>query len=353
MAESKSEKFTGYAVVKKGNKFEPWSYVPRPLGDYDVQVKISHCGICHSDLHTVDSGWGPTIYPVIVGHEIIGTVAKIGKAVSGLAIGNRVGVGVQVFSCLDKSKCKYCHNGDENHCPEKVLTYNMTHKDGSVQYGGYADNIRVHSAFVFKVPEALPSDAAAPLLCAGVTVFAPMLEFDIKAGSRVAVTGIGGLGHLAIQFASKLGAKVTAISHSTSKREDALKLGATTFIDSSDSKALEDSEHTFDMVLVTAVFKGMDWNVLHRLVDIRGYLVVLALPEEPMVLNAMDFVLGKSRVVGSFIGSIEQTKATLEFAAKHKILPLIDKFPLDKVNDAIDFVRAGKPRYRAVLQVQQ
>jgi len=342
--------FLAYAVKEKSGRAMLWSYKPRPLGNEDVEIRITHCGICGSDLHTISSGWGPTRYPVVVGHEIVGVVVSKGSQVSQLKVGDRVGVGPQVWACMNS--CTNCKAGDDNHCSRSVYTYNGVYPDGQPSYGGYAQAIRVSSHFAIKIPDAIPSDLAAPLLCAGVTVWTPIVEHNIKFGTKVVVTGLGGLGHLAVQFASKMGAEVTVLSHSTNKSEDAKALGAKSFIDSNNAKAVAAARSNYDVILVTAVFKGMNWDLYLSLLKLRGKVIILCAPEEKMIINPMSLLIKKASILGSSIGSTAQMKDMLEFASKHNVRPVIEKLPMNRVNDGIELVSSGRIRYRCVLENQ-
>ncbi len=283
--------------------FEPLSYHPPRLSDDFVEVAISHCGICGSDIHTIDSGWGPTPYPVIpgqqrlergvtraassapclhalfacslpAGHEIVGTVAAIGKDVSHIKVGDRVGIGAQCGGCLNKKNdCHECELGWDNHCQRGVWTYGSKYPDGQVSQGGYADSIRCQAAYAFRIPDSVSSEHAAPLMCGGVTVYAPLARSITRAGMRVGVIGIGGLGHLGVMFASKLlggSAEVTAISHNSRKREESRKLGATKFIDTSDAEAMKKHARYFDYILCTANGQGQDYNNWLSLIKLYG-----------------------------------------------------------------------------------
>ncbi|KAJ2382196.1 hypothetical protein H4S02_005861, partial [Coemansia sp. RSA 2611] len=224
------DKIHGWAAFEAGTAVKPWSYTPRPLGENDVEIKILYSGICGSDLHTIKDEWAGTSFPAIVGHEIVGKVTKLGSGVSAHQIGDLVGVGAQVYGCL-QDDCNACSRDLDPHCPNKVFTYNAKYPDGQQSQGGYAEAVRVNANYAIKIPAQIEPDLAPPLMCAGATVFTPMLRHGVKKGDRVGVVGVGGLGHLAIQYAAALGAEVYAFSHSPNKREQCLELGATHFID--------------------------------------------------------------------------------------------------------------------------
>jgi len=353
MSEVKSgsdEKINAYAAFSPAGYIRPWSYTPRPIGDRDIEVKITHCGICHSDLHTMDQGqgWGKTNYPVVVGHEIVGHVVKKGKKVDHLDIGDRVGVGAQVGSCM-KDTCYDCKSGDNNHCTKGVFTYNGKYEDGKGSYGGYAERIRVSSDFALKIPDNIPSDLAAPLFCAGVTVYSPLREHGVTKNTKVAITGMGGLGHLAVQFANKMGAHVTVISHSKSKQKDAATLGAHAFLDSADKKAMAVTRQ-FDLILVTAAYPGIDWNNLLSLCRVRGKVVLVGAPEEEVHFDPFNVILGSKNFCGSIIGSTGTIQEMLDFCSRNDVRPVVQNLPMHQVNEGVEAVRNGTVRYRIVLE---
>ncbi|TDH66388.1 uncharacterized protein CCR75_009297 [Bremia lactucae] len=343
-----------YASFGKHEEMKPWEYTSRPLGDGDVEIKISHCGICGSDVHTVDSGWGPTTYPCVVGHEIVGHVTILGPNVKDLKIGDRVGVGAQVSACLSKDPavCKECASGSEAYCPHLVYTYNDTYKnDGVPTYGGYADYVRVPHEFAFKIPDNIPSDLAAPLLCAGATVYTPLLEAGVQPGKRVGVVGIGGLGHLGIQFATALGADaVVAFSRSATKEAEVRKLGATEFVVYTDEKQAEAAEKSVDVLLICANADNMPYMQFLSFVAVRGSCIMVGLPNDEIKFYAFGVVAKGLKFVGSSIGSIQNIKDMLQLASEKNVRPVIQKMPMSKVNDGVKLVRDGTVRYRVVLE---
>ncbi|KNE62865.1 hypothetical protein AMAG_08042, partial [Allomyces macrogynus ATCC 38327] len=344
---SQTRKITGYAAKSRSATLVPWTYDAAPLGSDDVEIEISHCGVCHSDLHTLDEGWGPTTFPVIVGHEIVGRISAVGPHVKHLSVGDRVGVGAQCGACLH---CQKCVRGRDNVCPKAVFTYNATHPEGHAAYGGYAEAVRVPAAYAIKLPESLPSDVAAPLLCAGITVFAPLKKHWVP-NARVGVVGIGGLGHLAIQFARALGAtEVVALSTSDRKRKDAEALGATHFVTLKSADDFKAHAESLDLIVCTASSHDMDWDSYFELLDAGGKFIVVGIPEAPISLSLDKLIFAERSLVGSLIGARGDIVEMLEFATKHNVRPWIEKMPMKDVNTAITRLRKGDVSYRFVLE---
>ena len=330
--------FNAYAAHRAKGGLQPFVYQPEPLGPHDVEIRISHCGICHSDVHLVDGDWGSVgRYPMVPGHEIVGTIAEAGREVRQLAVGQRVGVGWQRSSCLE---CEWCVSGQENLCASEVATC-------IDQHGGFADRIRVDARFAFPIPDALTSESAAPLLCGGVTVYAPLSRW-VRPSMRVAVVGIGGLGHLALQFARAMGCEVTAISTNPEKEAEALSFGAHRFIATREPKALRAAAGTLDFVLSTA-FLPPDWKGLLRTLRPNGVLCLVGAPDEPLKLDAGALLGRQLSVTTSAIGGRPALRETLELAARHGIAPKVQLRPLAEANAALEAVRKGQARYRLVL----
>jgi D-arabinose 1-dehydrogenase-like Zn-dependent alcohol dehydrogenase len=283
---------------------------------------------------------------VVPGHEIIGKVTAVGPKVTDLKVGDRVGVGAQVWSCQD---CHKCSAHLDNCCPRGVFTYNSKYADGAKSYGGYAERVRVSHNYTFRIPDALPSEQAAPLLCAGVTTFAPLKRHGVTKGTRLGVVGIGGLGHLALQFGAALGAEVTAISTSPSKKDEATKLGATKFLLFNDEEAIKAAANSFDVVVVTTDQDDNDWGRMLSLVDVGGKLILLAAPNKPLSVPAGKLIFGQKSIVGSLIGSRSEVAETLAVAAEKDVRAWVNTLPLDRVNEGIQMVRDNKARYRVVL----
>ncbi|KAI9291336.1 GroES-like protein [Neoconidiobolus thromboides FSU 785] len=339
-----------WASHGKNEKLQKFTYEAALLLDDDIEVEITHCGICGSDIHTLDSGWGPTEYPVIVGHEIIGKVSKLGSKVTKFQLGDRVGIGAQCEACL-KPECYECNLKQENMCPDAIWTYNNRRKrDGAKAYGGYAEKVRVQHNFAFKLPNSIPSDYAAPLLCAGTTVFTPMLRYKLKAGDNVGIVGIGGLGHLAIMFANKLGCNVTAISRSNKKQEEAIGYGASNFIATDDPEQVAKGSRTLNYLIVTACAEDANWEMYCSWMKLEGRIILLGIPEANLSIPPFALLLKNLSVTGSLIGSINEIEHMLQFAANHNIRPVIERFPMSEVNNAVQYVRDNKVRYRVVLE---
>jgi len=349
---SKEEAFECWACHSCKQPVQPWTYRPRPLGDDDVEIKIQYCGICYSDIHTMDGDWGAALYPVVVGHEIIGIITRKGNGVSDekFNVGDRVGVGAQVFACHQKD-CRECSTGDDPHCPRRVFTYNSVYSDGSRSYGGYSKGIRVSADFAFKIPDALSSPEAAPLLCAGSTVWSPLAEHKVGKGSKVAVVGLGGLGHLAVQFACKLGAEVTVFSHSVSKLDDAKKMGAVDLVSVTDEQKVKSMTSKFDLVLDVAPSNDTNWDLMLNLCRTRGTFVILAAPSTKMSVYPSTLLFKHLNFTGSLIAPPKQIQDMLNFAAANDIHPWIQVYPVEQINDALNKVRAGGARYRCVLEI--
>jgi len=328
----------GFATHAAGAELLPYKYDPGELKPTDVEIKISHCGVCHSDLHLIDNDWGISQYPFIPGHEIIGTITKTGSDGLGFAIGDRVGVGWQANSC---GHCEWCRKGLENLCPQ--LQGTCLHRNG-----GFADAVRINARFVAPIPAALESEHTAPLLCGGITVYTPLRNHGVNPTSRVGIIGIGGLGHMALQFARAFGAHVTAFSTSANKEEEALRLGAHRFVNTRDSKGLKALTGHFDLILST-INADQDWSAYLNALRPTGTLVFVGLPPKPLTLPVLPLMAGQRHVAGSPIGSPWQMIEMLDVAARHGIKAQTERFAFDKVNVALGKVRKNQIRYRAVL----
>ncbi len=328
----------GLAAHAAGAELLPFRYDPGELGLQEVEIGISHCGICHSDIHLISNDWGMSQYPFIPGHEIIGTVKAVGPSVRSLEVGQRVGLGWQSNSC---GECEWCTRGMENLCP--LMEATCVHR-----HGGYADRVRANARFVIPIPEALPSEQAAPLLCGGITVYNPLRIHGVNPSSRVGVAGIGGLGHLAIQFARVFGAEVTAFSSSAAKEEEARELGAHNFVNTRESKAMKEVAGSLDFI-ISAISADQDWGVYLQALRPTGTLCFVGVPPSPVTVHALPLINGIRSITGSPIGSPHRLREMIDVAARHGVKAQTERFPMAKANEAIERVKKNKVRYRAVL----
>ena len=327
-----------YAALEPGKELVPFEYDPGELQDHEVEIDVHYCGICHSDLSVINNDWGMTQYPVVPGHEVVGTIARAGEHVKHLTVGQVVGLGWHCGYC---NECAYCLSGDQNLCADSKATVIGHH-------GGFADRVRAAANSVVPIPEGMDLESAGPLFCGGITVFNPLLQFDVKPTDKVAVIGIGGLGHLALQFLNAWGCEVTAFTSSDSKRKDALQLGAHHTLNTRDEKELEAAAASFDLVISTVNVK-LDWNLYRGTLKPLGRLHFLGATLEPLDINVFSLLLGQRSVSGSPVGSPATIAAMLEFAHLHNIKPVIEKFSLDNVNEALARLRSGQAHYRVVL----
>ncbi|MDR3454141.1 MAG: NAD(P)-dependent alcohol dehydrogenase [Rhodoferax sp.] len=328
----------GLAAHAAGAELLPFRYEPGELGAQEVEIRITHCGVCHSDLHLISNDWGVSQYPFIPGHEVVGTVKAIGAEVTSLSVGQRVGLGWQSNSC---GQCEWCTRGMENLCPTAEAT--CVHR-----HGGYADRVRANARFVIPVPDALPSEQTAPLLCGGITVYNPLRAHGINPSSRVGVVGIGGLGHLAIQFARVFGAEVTALSTSEAKEAEARELGAHNFVNTRETKSMREIAGSMDFILST-VNADMDWSIFVQALRPTGTLCFVGVPPSPVALHAFPLIAGLRSITGNPTGSPYRLREMLDVAARHGVQAKTELFAMSKVNEAIDKVKKNKVRYRAVL----
>jgi uncharacterized zinc-type alcohol dehydrogenase-like protein len=328
----------GLAVHAAGAQLVAYKYEPGELKPHEVEVKISHCGVCHSDIHLIDNDWGFSKFPFIPGHEIVGTVSAVGSEVLDRIVGERVGIGWQADSC---GICEWCRQGDEHLCAQSQPTC-------VGRNGGYADAIRVNSRFAIPVPEALESENVAPLLCAGVTVYAPLRNHGVRPSSRVGIVGIGGLGHLGLQFARAFGAEVTAFSTSIDKEEEARKLGAHHFVNTRDNGALKKIAGSFDFLLST-VSADQDWQSLINSLRPKGTLCIVGVAPSPIALQAFSLIGGQRSLAGSPTGSPRDLHEMLDVAARHGVKAITERFPMAQANEAVVKVKKNQVRYRAVL----
>ncbi len=330
-------KVNAYAATEAGAALEPFSYDPGPLGSQEVEIHVESCGICHSDLSVLNNEWGISQYPLIPGHEVAGTVGAVGEQVTHLKVGQRVGLGWHKGYCL---ACEHCMSGDHNLCRTADMTIVGHH-------GGFADKVRAQAQSVLPLPDGVATADAGPLFCGGITVFNPMLQFDLRPTQRVGVIGIGGLGHLALQFARAWGCEVTAFT-SESKMEEARQMGAHHTINSRDNDAIAAGGARFDLIISTVNVK-MDWNALLGTLRPKGRLHIVGAVLDPLDLSIFPMLLSQLSVSSSPVGSPSAIATMLEFAARHNIRPVTEHFRMSEVNEALAHLEAGNARYRVVL----
>jgi alcohol dehydrogenase (NADP+) len=338
---------SAYAATSATTPLTETTITRRDVGPHDVAFDIHFAGICHSDIHTVKGEWGDVSYPIVPGHEIAGVVTEVGSEVSKFKVGDRVGVGCFVDSCRE---CAQCRAGQEQYCtnPGMVGTYNGVGRDGEPTQGGYSGAIVVDQNYVLHIPDSLPLDAAAPLLCAGITLYSPLRHWNAGPGTHVAVIGLGGLGHMGVKLAHAMGAKVTVLSQSLKKMEDGLRLGADEYYATSDPGTFETLAGSFDLILNT-VSANLDLNAYLGLLKLDGTLVELGMPERPMTVSAPALVFGRRSLAGSLIGGIAETQEMLDFCAEHDVRPEIEVITPDYINEAYQRVIASDVRYRFVI----
>ena len=340
-------KARGLAALSKGAAFTSFDFDRRELGNHDVQIDTAYAGICHSDIHQVREEWGPALFPMIPGHEIAGVVSAVGSFVTKFSIGDHIGVGVFIDSCRT---CDPCKAGLEQYCDEGMTgTYNTLERDGkTVAMGGYSNIFVVNENYAVQIPKSLPLDGVAPLLCAGITLYSPLKHWGAGKGSRVAVMGLGGLGHMGVKFAHALGAHVTVISHSPTKKADALAMGADEFIVVTDPKDLAPYARTFDLILNT-VSAQIDINIYLSALKIDGTLVVIGLPGAPYPVHVGSLLNGRKSLAGSMIGGIAQTQEMINFSAEHSIVSDVEVISADYVDTAYERTVASDVKYRFVI----
>jgi uncharacterized zinc-type alcohol dehydrogenase-like protein len=329
-------KINGYATLKPAQTLFPFHYEKPPLKPFEILVKISHCGLCHTDLYMMENGWNRSSYPLLPGHEIVGIIVEKGD-LAVLDLGSRVGVGWVHSSCL---RCHECENGDTNICLHKSSIYNQG------RFGGFASFVVADSRFSYLIPENIDSAHAAPLLCAGTTVYAPLVSHQMKKGNSIGIIGIGGLGHLAIQFANAFGAEVSAISSTPSKKKDAFSLGASHFFTDFDPP----KPMSFDLILCT-IDADINWNQILSYLRPNGVLCLVSRPSKPIVFDSSLLVSTQRTICGSNNANKKITEEMFDFAALHQIRPWIEEMPLSQINEGIEKLRTNKVRYRIVFHM--
>lgn len=338
-----------YAIDSPTGRYEKTTITRREPGPTEVYFEIAYAGICHSDIHTARGEWGETLYPLVAGHEIAGIVTEVGSEVTQFKAGDRVGVGCFIDSCRE---CEMCRAGDEHFCtgrPGTIGTYNYIGRDGEPTAGGYSQGITVEQDYLMRVPDEISLEHAAPLMCAGITTYSPLKHWGAGPGKRVAVVGLGGLGHVGVQFAAAMGAEVTVLGRTLAKRDDGMKLGASDYVSTQDADAMKGLRASFDIILCT-ISDGVEPDTLLALLKPYGVVINLGLPESGSAsVNLGRLINGNKVLAGSNIGSIRETQEMLDFCADNAIRPIVEIIGADQINEAYDNVVGSKVRYRYVI----
>ena len=336
-----------YAVMEAKKPLVPFEFDRRDLGAHDVALDIAYAGICHSDIHQAREEWGPAIFPMVPGHEIAGTVTSIGSSVTKFKVGDKIGVGVFVDSCRN---CENCKQGLQQYCLEGMTgTYNQLERDGkTVAMGGYSNYFVINEDYAVHIPENLPLEGVAPLLCAGITLYSPIKHWNVGPGKKVAVMGLGGLGHMGVKFAVAMGAEVTVLSHSPNKKDDALAMGAHHFVATNDDSVFAAHVKTFDVILNT-VSAELDINKYVSLLKLDGTLVVIGLPGKPYAVHVGSLLDGRRSIAGSMIGGIPQLQEMLNFCGEKSIVSDVEVIKADYINEAYERTVASDVKYRFVI----
>jgi uncharacterized zinc-type alcohol dehydrogenase-like protein len=343
-------KVKGYAATSSNSPLAPFAFLRREPKEHDVVVDIMFCGICHSDIHNAKNEWGGTTYPVVPGHEIAGVVSAVGTKVTKHKVGDRVGIGCLVDSCRTCASCKedlenFCENG-------YVGTYGGQEKDGSgITQGGYSNVIVANEDFVLKIPDSIPLDKAAPLLCAGITLYSPLMHWKAGPGKKVGILGLGGLGHMGVKIAVALGAEVTVLSHSDKKREDSKLFGAHKFLNTKNPEVFTENAEAFDLIINTVSSADLDMGAYFSLLKREGTLVNVGAPDKPLAVNVFPLIMKRRNFAGSLIGGIKETQEMLNFCAKNNIVPEIEVIDPSQVNTAYERVLKSDVRYRFVMDM--
>lgn len=337
----------GLVAHKAGGPLEPFVFERRAIGANDVGFQITYAGICHSDIHQVREEWGPALFPMVPGHEIVGVVSEVGSSVKKFKIGDRIGVGVFIDSCR---KCAPCKSGLQQYCDEGMTgTYNGYERDGkTIAFGGYSNGFVIDQDYAVTIPSNLEMSGVAPLLCAGITLYSPIKHFKVGPGMKVAVMGLGGLGHMGVKFAVAMGAEVTVISHSANKKDDALRMGAKDFVLIKDKEDLKPLRRKFDLVLNT-VSAMIDINAYLGILKIDGTMVIIGLPDAPYAVSAGALLEGRKSLTGSMIGGMPELQEMIDFAGQHNIVSDIELVKADYVEKAYERTVASDVKYRFVI----
>ena len=333
---------SAFAALEAKGKLERFEYDPGPLRSTEVEINVEYCGICQSDISMIDNDWGRSQYPLVPGHEVIGTVAMVGAGVTTLTTGDVVGLGWHSDYCMT---CGTCMSGDHNLCVSARPTIVGRH-------GGFADKVRASVASVVKLPPGIDKAAAGPLFCAGITVFNPLIQFDIQSTDKIAVIGIGGLGHLALKFLKFWGCEVTAFTSNETKKQEALDMGASHTIDSTDPDEIRRHANSFDLIISTVDVK-LDWSEYLSALKPKGRLHFVGIPLQPLEIGVISLLRGQKSVSASPVGSPETIAKMLDFAAFHDIKPVVEEYPVSRINDAVERLRSGAARYRVVINMNR
>jgi len=340
----------GYATPGPTSRLEPFNFERREVGAQDVLIEIQYCGVCHSDIHQARDEWGDAIFPMVPGHEIVGRVARVGAEVTRFREGDLAGVGCFVDSCR---ACRSCGEGEEQFCERHLVsTYNGTEMDEQTPtYGGYSSQIVVDENYTLRISPDLPLAGVAPLLCAGITTYSPLRQYNVGQGQRAGVVGLGGLGHMAVKLAVSMGAEVTVFSTSPAKEQDARRLGAHNFVVTKDSQNLEPLANTFDFIL-DAVSAPHDPNLYLNLLRRDGVMVLVGAPEKPLEVSAFSLIMNRRKLAGSLIGGIRETQEMLDYCAQHNITSDVEVIPIQQIEAAYERTVKGDVRYRFVIDMK-
>lgn len=338
----------GYAATDASKPLTPFTFDRRDPNADDVVISVKYCGVCHSDIHQARNEWGGSKYPMVPGHEVAGIVTAVGSEVTKFKVGDRVGVGCFVDSC---TTCATRDLDYEHYMPGLVQTYNDVEADGKTPtFGGYSDSIVVKEGYVLSFPDNIPLDSGAPLLCAGITLFSPLRHWKAGPGKKVAIVGMGGLGHMGVKLAHAMGADVTVLSQTLSKKEDGFKLGAKDYYATSDAETFTKLTGTFDLIINT-VGTAIDWNAYLNLLKYDGSMVLVGVPEHAVPVHAFSLIPGRRSLSGSMIGSIKETQEMLDFCGEHNIVAEIEKINIQEINEAYERVLKSDVRYRFVIDI--
>ena len=337
-----------YAAQNESSPLTPFNFDRRAVGPHDVQIDILYCGVCHSDIHQARNEWGGSIFPMVPGHEIVGRIISVGDHVTNFKVGELAGVGCFVDSCRT---CPSCLANEEQYCDNGMVgTYNGKDKEGNPTYGGYSTQIVVDEKYTLHIADSLPIEGVGPLLCAGITTWSPLRHWNIGKGHKVAIVGLGGLGHMGVKFAASFGAEVTVISTSKSKHNDALALGAHHFAVSKDEATMKSLAGSFDFILST-ISAEHDYNQYLNLLTLNGTMVVVGVPNSPSTVHAFSLIMKRRSLAGSLIGGIKETQEMLDYCAEHNIVSDVEVIKAAYINEAYERILKSDVKYRFVIDI--